>query len=515
MDADEIPLDALIRRYRDLFDFAPEGYLITTPMGNILDVNRAAADLLNFSPNFLIGKPLIAFIERDERRALVTDLFRLRRSGLSSEWQVRMLRRGAPPFDALLRVQVVHAGDGAAESVRWSLRDITEQKQAHERLEHYAARLQHLHMIDRIILTARSPNEVAVASLSAVQQLIPSQQVNFTIFDHVTDSAVTRIISADASCQPIEQRAPLAAFALWLNLTYVQPRLVADLATPAERLPSDEQLLAAGIRATLSIPLIAQETAIGVLVFGAAAPAAFTADHVETAVEVANQLAVAIQHLTLFAELQASEMRQAHLARRLLDLQETERRYLANELHDEIGQALTGLQLILATAIHPPPDRPPEYQQQRLSEAQAVINDLLARVSSLSLDLRPPALDRQGLLPALAWHIERYTAQTGVRVNFQHLGIDRRFAPEVETAIYRVIQEALTNVARHAGVAVATVQVLAEEEMIALQVADQGRGFDMETTLRRGTATRLCARVCAACWRPNRATPSSARPKMG
>ena len=76
----------------------------------------------------------------------------------------------------------------------------------------------------------------------------------------------------------------------------------------------------------------------------------------------------------------------------------------------------------------------------------------MARVRKLSLDLRPAMLDDLGLLPALLWHFEHYTAQTQVRVNFKHSGLEkRRFGQEVETAAYRLVQEALTNVARHAG----------------------------------------------------------------
>ena len=96
-----------------------------------------------------------------------------------------------------------------------------------------------------------------------------------------------------------------------------------------------------------------------------------------------------------------------------------------------------------------------------LAQARGLVNELMARVRKLSLDLRPAMLDDLGLLPTLLWHIEHYTAQTHVKVNFKHSGLEKqRFAPEVETAAYRVVQEALTNVARHANVHEATVKSL-------------------------------------------------------
>ena len=87
-------------------------------------------------------------------------------------------------------------------------------------------------------------------------------------------------------------------------------------------------------------------------------------------------------------------------------------------------------------------------------------------------------LDDLGLLPALLWHFERYATQTGVRVNLKHSGMERRFATELETALYRVVQEALTNVARHAGVNEVTVRVWADQVALSVQVEDQGVGFD-------------------------------------
>ncbi len=165
------------------------------------------------------------------------------------------------------------------------------------------------------------------------------------------------------------------------------------------------------------------------------------------------------------------------LSRRLMEVQEMERRSIARELHDEISQALTGLKLTLEMAARlPPSDVGPS-----LTRAHTLVNDLMAHARKMSLDLRPPMLDDLGLTPALLWHIEHYTAQTQVRVNLKHSGIEgRRFEPEVETAAYRIVQEALTNVARHAQVEEATVRIWTQQLMLTVQIEDNGRGFDVE-----------------------------------
>jgi signal transduction histidine kinase len=93
-------------------------------------------------------------------------------------------------------------------------------------------------------------------------------------------------------------------------------------------------------------------------------------------------------------------------------------------------------------------------------------------------------LDDLGLVPALFWHIEHYTVQTQVRVSFKHSGVEgRRFEPEVETAAYRIVQEGLTNVARHASVDEATVRVWTQQHMLNVQIEDKGKGFEFEKIL--------------------------------
>lgn len=172
--------------------------------------------------------------------------------------------------------------------------------------------------------------------------------------------------------------------------------------------------------------------------------------------------------------LRASAQQLQSLSRRLVEVHERERRQIARELHDEVGQVLTGLKLSLAAAVV---DAPPVLAAT-LADAQVSISELMARVRGISLDLRPALLDDLGLLPALGWYLERYTPRTGVHVELRHQGVSRRFPSELETVAYRTVQEALTNVARHAGVQTAVVRLLADDRRLMLRVDDAGCGFD-------------------------------------
>ena len=186
-------------------------------------------------------------------------------------------------------------------------------------------------------------------------------------------------------------------------------------------------------------------------------------------------------------ELQRQSQRLAMLSRDLMNAQEHERRHIARELHDEIGQSLTLLKLGLQTA-HDSPAR----TSAALSETEAGINGVLELVRNLSLDLRPALLDDLGLLPALLALVERFLTRHNLDCRFQHEGITgRRFSTMVETAAYRVAQEAITNVVRHAGVSAVSLKVWAGADRIQVRVEDEGSGFALASAMRSHRSTGL------------------------
>lgn len=176
------------------------------------------------------------------------------------------------------------------------------------------------------------------------------------------------------------------------------------------------------------------------------------------------------------------------LSHRLVAIQEAERRRIALELHDEIGQLLTGLKLQLDTAAKDGV----AVNGKPLTRARELTDELIQKTRNLSLDLRPSMLDDLGLLPALIWHFDRFTELTGVQVDFSQNGLnDRRFGPEVESTAYRLIQEALTNTARYAGVQQVSVRATYMDSTLMVQVEDRGTGFEVNTALDNGRTRGL------------------------
>jgi PAS domain S-box-containing protein len=186
-------------------------------------------------------------------------------------------------------------------------------------------------------------------------------------------------------------------------------------------------------------------------------------------------------------ELRKSREQLRTLAAYLESVREDERTRIARELHDEIGQALTAIKLILEQST----GERAVGAAANLAQALDLANELIGRVRDLSLELRPAMLDDLGLMAALRWHFERYTAQCKITVSFKQVGLEgRRFAAPIETAAYRIVQEALTNVARHAHVEYVQVRIEVDEHMLRIHIQDFGGGFDPDS-LSAGTSAGL------------------------
>ena len=184
-----------------------------------------------------------------------------------------------------------------------------------------------------------------------------------------------------------------------------------------------------------------------------------------------------------------AEEEMKRLSRQLLEVQENERRHLARELHDEVMQTLTALKLSLGAAA-----QAPTTATQQLEESVETVDDLVEQVRSLSLDLRPSMLDDLGLVAALEWYCQRQTRRLAVPIAFFATPFSSRPSPEVETTGFRVVQEALTNTAKHSQATQVWVTLQQRDSTLQITIRDNGVGFDtatMHAHLERGSGIGL------------------------
>lgn len=177
----------------------------------------------------------------------------------------------------------------------------------------------------------------------------------------------------------------------------------------------------------------------------------------------------------MLARLEENAQRLQQLSRQLLQAQEEERRRLARELHDEAAQALTSLlvHLRLLERAHTP-----DEAQQRVQELRQLTAQALKEVRRVALDLRPTILDDLGLGPALAWRVDEFNKLAGMHATMTISGLEQRLPRETELVFYRVGQEALSNVVRHAHAQAVAVNLQRVNGQVTLEIRDDGQGFD-------------------------------------
>lgn len=465
-------------RYRLLFDANPVPMWVCDLETLVfLAVNEAAIRHYGFSREEFLEMTLADIRPAEEvpplwetQRAVLGGMLTLEESG-------RGIRRHRKKDGTLIEVEFAENPISlqGRRAVLVAIHDITERRRAETAAEEQRALAEALRDTAAALNTTLDYDEVLDRILQNVGKVVEYDTVDIMLLE----SGAARIVrtlgferfgisSADAQ----RMEFPLGQFQ---NLRRIaesgQGRAVSDTIAPSGwvRLPGFEW-----VRSYVGAPIRVQETVIGFLNASSSRPGFYREAHAQKLQAFADQAAVALDNSRLYREVRRSRERLESLSRQLLAVQESERRSIARELHDEIGQVLTGLKLTLEMAST---DRGNDGHGV-LEDAVVGVNDLMDRVHGLILDLRPSMLDDLGIIPALLAHFERYTSQTGVEVRFEHRGLDRRFPSQIETAVYRIVQEALTNIARHSGVQAARVMTWSDGGTVGVQVEDSGRGFD-------------------------------------
>lgn len=472
-------------RFSNAFEHAPIAMALVALDGRPLRVNHAMCHMFGYGRDEMLAlRPWDVTPPED----MLTTLEHLRRMvmGEADSWQLEKRYRHKLGHEVwgLSHTSIVRGEDGAPLYVISQVQDITERRQAEQMQRRHERAIATVTNILRALNMHLDVKAAFPEVCDGLRDLTGCAAVSLNLFDEsrewvslvATDIPWAARAGQDARLRTAE--IPGVADILAGKATAVRD-LTTELQYPIAQHTSD----AFEVRSVVSLPLCAGSDVVGYLnLFWREVDACQNAE-MGRLTQVANAVAIAVEKSRLFEQVSAGRERLAVLSQRLIDVQEVERQHLARELHDEVGQVLTGLKLTLDAV-----DRLPHAAgQARLRDARQHLDELLARVRDLSLDLRPAMLDDLGLLAALVWLVDRYSHQANIHMQIEHDGVNRRFAPEVETGAYRIVQEALTNVARHAGVTEATVRLWVEDRTLTIQIVDAGKGFDPALAAADGT----------------------------
>ena len=318
--------------------------------------------------------------------------------------------------------------------------------------------------------------EVGQRVVDCVRQLLKTRAATLYQLDSAAGMLVTLTTANDFGLATTPWRAlPLGIGVVGLAACTRQLVVTADVLTdPRLTLTADVR---AGIelmpvRAVLALPLLHDGQVIGVLSLADAAGRTFDVEALALAQLFAVHAATALAHAQLYTEVWTGRARLQDLSRQLLAAQEAECRRIAHELHDEAGQLLASVHLVLESTIS---GLPPHFRAG-FHQVRSHLDAIETQLRLLAHELRPTILDDLGLLPALQGLAHRVGERTGLRIHLDS-ALQGRLAPAVETAIYRIMQEGLTNIAKHAAATHVTLQVWHEGGTVHSLLRDDGAGF--------------------------------------
>lgn len=364
--------------------------------------------------------------------------------------------------------------------------DITDQKEAEDEIQRYIERLKTLRKMDHAILAIQPPTDIVEIALKHLRKLVPCVRAIAATFNEDMTEAVILLTDTDNETK-IDRgmRVPPDLFGNLEELKNGRMNRLDDLSLLSGESQKIEISRNEGILSYINFPIISRGKLIGALNLGFDRPNAFNDQYLEIVSEVALSLGIAIQNAWMIEDLNRQQQELQRYSSRLIAVQEEERKKISMELHDEVGQALTAISLNLAAmqkALSPVMNR---SIYEKLNDTISLTDQTIDQIHDLSLLLRPSILDDLGLIPAVRWLIDSYKQRYGINIVFKANSIDNILSENVKMTIYRILQEALNNIVKHAEATKVTVHIKQTQDINTVIVEDNGKGFDVDDLLIR------------------------------
>lgn len=477
-----------------VFDLSVDMLCIATLEGQFLRVNPAFGQTLGYADEELLAKPYLEFVHPDDREATLAVM----REKLGTGEEVLNFENRYRHKDGSYRWLRWTSRPVVEDGVTYATaRDITEEKLAAAELVRHRDHLEELVAEGTAELRHASEQHAAAARLGekALAGLPPDEVMQEAV------EVVAREMSADYSrvleLLPGGNELLLRAGVGWhdglvgtarvdagresqagYTLDSDAPVFVEDLATET-RFTGPAILTDHGVVCGISVVIRGADKPFGVLCVHYAEPRALRRQDADFVQSIANVIgdAVALQRERDKVNLSARTMRA--LTARVERVREEERTGLARELHDELGQALTAVNIDLGWMGQKLEDSDPALRE-RMRASMELVAEMIKTVQRISSDLRPPALDDLGLLEAIRWYVDAFAQRSGLTASVDLPEHAPDLGDEATTAVFRVVQEALTNVARHADASEVRVLFDSPDDSLRVRVIDDGRGIPAE-----------------------------------
>jgi len=456
-------------RYRTVVKQAAEGiFIVDIDTKLILEANAAYRNLLGYTAQDMLGLGLTLYDVVAHDRESIDDYVRqIVEDRVHFIGERRHRRKDGSLVDVEVSSSVISYGGGEALCV--VVHDISERKRSAQRLQRSLDALLGLYEAGQILSSSLEREEIGSRLLEIAHHVSNLSAAAISIPDEEGELRIWRSTGLEELWH--QARFTPEAVAARQKVLETRKHQVIRL-----RRPGDEN---GAHLVSLNLPLLVRGRLIGVLeAYGP--EALIERQNEETLISLANQGASALENARLYAELAERENRLEDLLRKLITAQEEERRKVSYEVHDGLAQTAAGAhQLLQAFARQHPPDS--EKGRKDLERVLERVQQTVGEARYVIADLRPTALDDLGLGAAVRLQVEKIRGE-GSQVDYEESLGDERLPAEVETALFRVTQEALTNINKHAPAARVKITLQRLNDTVRLQVRDWGPGFTPEKT---------------------------------
>jgi PAS domain S-box-containing protein len=487
-------------RLRTLVQASPLAIIARDMGGKIISWNPAAERMFGWSQEEVLGRalPIIPKNQQDEFRALDQRKFQgITLLGL----ELRRQRRDGSVIDVRTSSAPLHDGAGVMTGIMSIIEDITEHKRMGETLRQASRALKAITACRQALIRATNERELLNEVCRIIVEVGGYRMAWVGFAGHDADKAVP----------PVAQKGFDEGYVEQLNLTWAdkergrgptgkairrgKPVICRDTQVAPGFAFMAEEARIRGYASVLALPLNDSHT-FGALTIYATEPNVFDDEEITLLLGLANDLAYGIMALRGRAEqrraeeaLKESEQELRLLTSQLLSIQEKERRRVARELHDELGQALTVLKInLVAIEDKLAPDQ--QHLKANCEHMLSYIDTVIENVRRLSWDLSPSSLEDLGLSAALGCLVDETCRNHNLESAVVMDEIDHLFPPEIQINIYRIFQESLTNVVKHARAGLVRVNVTREDGTVSFMIRDDGRGFNVKQAMSGKTGKR-------------------------
>ena len=494
-----------------LFASTSESILLIEANGTILIANDTTATWLSRNADELVGENLFQLLTPYgvPIREWVYEAFNKK----------TILEFDSSLWGRFLHIRLIPVSEGGRiKRLLIISQDVTEHKRAEEQVRGFTEQMERkvrertreLEALNRKLIEDKQRSEIRASLFQRLMQDTPNYdrllgQITDELSEKVGDICLIALFGSDLTEMEVRavtdrdidslprQREQLFNRPIFVETNFIAKKILSGESFSASGISKKKgfELFPVEIASLLGkdglnvlevFPLQAGDNPLGMLAIAREYGMPYSDEEISFILSLTVPIAMAIQNALLIEKLSESQDQLRGLSQKLVQAQEDQFSYLAEELHDRVGQDMTAINVnlnILRTLL--PPDVSNSLNA-RLADTEKLVIESVQHMRSTMTELRPPMLDKYGLTATLYWYCEQYQKRTKTQVNINHRYMkDTRLPAEIEIALFRIAQEALNNVAKHAEASQVDIELFAESGSVMMAITDNGKGFDVKS----------------------------------